>query len=842
MFSRRKSKRARRIGYALISFFLLVTIAGVWAAYTIVQNLPDPRRLDARSVAQSTKIYDRTGTIILYEIHGDERRTVIPLSEIPPHVRNAVVVAEDSNFYKHAGVDVRGILRAFVKNLTSGDIRQGGSTITQQLVKNSILSPEKTYSRKVKEALLALSIETVYSKDQILEMYLNQVPYGSNAYGVSAAARIYFSKDVRDLSIAEAATLASLLQAPTYYFSHKEDLISRKEWVIDRMAEEGFISRDDALAAKSERLLFSLHPQSIIAPHFVLYVRELLTELFGEEYVEQGGLSVITTLDAGLQKRAEDAVKKGAEKNEGLGVYNAGLVAIDPKTGGILAMVGSRDYWMAPKPDGCTPGVSCKFDPHVNISLRKRQPGSSFKPFVYATAFKKGYTPETVLFDVPTEFNPLCNPDGTPGPAVQDPDICYHPQNYDKKYRGPVTLREALAQSMNVPSVKLLYLANIRDSIDTASAAGITTLTEPDRYGRSLVLGGAEVTLLEMTSAFGVFAQDGILYPKTAITRVEDARGKILFEQEPRGTPVLDTEIARRITDILKDNAARSPVFGPTSALYFPDREIAVKTGTTQDYRDAWVVGYSPSLVAGVWVGNSDNSTIERERLSAMVAAPMWHEFLAGALASVPPESFVPPEKEFPEKPVLRGLYRSGPVVRIDSLSGKLATEFTPPELVVEKTFGPVTTILSAVNKKDPLGPPPQYPEEDPQFKNWLAGISGWLAAHPLPDVIPPTESDSTHTEEARPLITFVSLPADLVFAQSPALISVQIAHVFPLREISFFVDDVLSGVDVSPSSDTVEFLLETPLVAGTHLLRSVAYDILGNRGEEEKSIVILER
>lgn len=832
-------KTKKTIGYLVASFFLFFLGTGVWASYVIVQHLPDPKRLSDRPVAESTKIYDRTGEILLYEIHGDERRTIVPLQDVPKAMRDATIAAEDVNFYQHIGLDWRGIIRAFFVNLRDLEISQGGSTITQQLVKKAILSDERTPTRKAKEALLALSIETVYEKDQILEMYLNQIPYGSNAYGIESAARIYFSKSVKDLSIAEAATLASLVKAPTYYFSHKEDLIQRKNWVIDRMEEQGFITDAERNTAKDEHLTFTLHPQSVIAPHFVLYVRGLLNEAYGEEYVESGGLTVVTTLDVEMQKAAEEAVKKGADRNEPLGVYNASLVAIDPTTGGIVAMVGSRDYWAKAKPEGCASGVSCKFDPHVNTTMTLRQPGSSFKPFVYATAFKKGFEPETVLFDVPTEFNSSCNADGTPGPAVRDPKTCYHPQNYDKKYRGPVTLRESLAQSLNVPSVKVLYLAGLMDSIETASQMGITSLTDPDRYGLSLVLGGAEVSLLEMTSAFGVFAEDGVLFPKTPIMRVEDAKGRILEERTPRGTPVLDTNVARTITSILTDNEARAPVFGPTSALYFPDRQVAVKTGTTQDYRDAWVVGYTPTLVAGVWVGNNDNSTIDRERLSAMVAAPMWHEFLEKSLEKTPPEDFPAPEKSIAKKPALRGIYRSGDVVRIDSLTGKLATDLTPPELIVEKAYGTISTILTFVDKNDPEGPAPSNPWKDSQYKNWQAGIDAWLGVNPLSQETKPEESDPIHTPENQPRVHFLSLPQNNQFETPPSEIHIHVQAKFGLREVSFFIDDVLRDAKTSPAQGTISFSVGTTLAKGSHTLRAVAYDEVGNKGTAEAVVSI---
>lgn len=839
VYSPYKPRQKSRTLLAGVFIVIFLFVVGAWNMYSLLRGLPRPERITERAVVESTKIYDRTGKVLLYEIHGEEKRTIIPLSEIPPRINRATLAAEDINFYQHGALDFKGILRALFKNVVRGDITQGGSTITQQLVKNSILTGERTLTRKLKEVVLALLLETKYSKDEIFALYLNQIPYGSNAYGIAAAAQTYFAKTPAELSLAEAATLAALPRAPTYYSphgSHKEELLKRKNWILGRMAEAGFISSADKDRALRERLSFAPPRQSIRAPHFVMYVREYLNDKYGEEFVERGGLKVTTTLDWQLQEEAEKIIKEGAEKNEGLvKAANAALVALDPQTGEILSMVGSKDYLASPYPDECAPGINCRFDPHVNVTTRPRQPGSAFKPFVYATAFKKGYTPETVLFDVPTEFNPLCNPDGSPGPAVKEEKDCYHPQNYDETFRGPVSLRQAIAQSLNLPSVKLLYLAGVTDSIKTAQDLGITTLTEPDRYGLSLVLGGAEVTLLEMTSAFGVFAQDGVLRPKTAILRIENSRGTILEEKKESSLPVLDTEVARTINDVLSDNDARVPVFNQYSSLYFPGRRVAAKTGTTQDSRDAWVIGYAPSIAVGVWVGNNDNSPMQRSSLSVMVAGPLWHQFLVSALNSRPPEEFTPPASRTSEKPVLRGNYRSGPVIKIDKISRKLATAYTPVELIEEMGAGEIESILTLIKKEDPAGPPPDDPTTDPQYKNWSAGIRQWLDLHKLPLAEPPREFDTIHAPDKRPRIEFV-LPAPDK-QKNISSITTTIISFFQLREVSLFIDDELIDSRTSSIVSPITFPLGTPLPAGTHKVRVSAYDIVGNTATKEIAV-----
>lgn len=838
-----------KIGVGKKRFFILVGVlvpifGGAAAVYALVGDLPNPERISERAIEESTQIYDRTGKVLLYEIHGDERRTIVPLSDIPDSVKQATLVAEDINFYRHAGLDWRGIFRALGKNLSAGNFSQGGSTITQQLIKNSLLGSEKTIPRKLKEQILAILLERKYSKDEIFGWYLNQIPYGANAYGIAAAARLYFNKEVAALTLSESAAIAALIKAPSYYSpygSHRDELLARKDWIIRRMTDAGFISAAEADAAVDTKLVFSPPRETIRAPHFIHYVREYLEREYGEAAVMSGGLQVITTLDWTLQQEAERIVQDGAEKNLGLvRAHNAALVAVDPRTGDILSLVGSKDYGAPAEPDGCTPGINCAFDPYVNVATRMRSPGSAFKPFVYATAFRKGYTPETVLFDVPTEFSPSCNPDGTPGPDVRDPKQCYHPQNYDDTFRGPVSMRQAMAQSLNVPSVKVLYLAGIADSIQTAQAMGISTLTDPDRYGLSLVLGGAEVTLLEMTSAFGVFATEGVRHPPTPILSVKDRGGAVLEEKKATPIPALDTEIARVMNDVLSDNESRVPVFSPRSSLYFPDREVAAKTGTTQDFRDAWTVGYTPSLSVGVWVGNNDNTPMNQKGLSVMVAGPIWHRFLETALESGPKEYFTAPDAQSGSKPIFRGSYRSGELVRIDKISGKIATDNTPPELVEERTFGAVTALVGMVRRENPLGDPPADPGDDPQFKNWQAGIDAWLTKHPLPAESEPEGADDLHSLDKKPRIA-ITEPGD----NSEALmglseVAARVEGTFALSEVSLFIDDTLVRSVTAPfvSSD-FRFPITQPISPGTHYIKITAFDVVGNRASAERKITI---
>lgn len=635
----RKLVKVKLILKTVGAFFLFFCLGLIFLFLYYIKDFPRPEVFTERYLAQSTKIYDRTGEVILYEVYGEERRTRVSLKEIPDYLKWAVIVAEDADFYSHFGVDLKGLVRAVLEDLKIGKPIYGGSTIPQQLVRSTFLSSEKTAKRKIREIILAIELERRYSKDQILEWYLNQIPFGQNAYGVEAASQVYFNKPVSKISVGEAATLAALIKAPyrlsPYNEKGRKELLARRDYILDRMVKKGYLSPEKAEEAKKEEIKFAERKTELKAPYFTLVVLEQLEKKYGREFLERGGLRVYTTLDWELQKIAEEVVKKGIEKNKSANAHNAALVALSPKTGEVLALtVGTGDYNATPYPEGCQSGVNCLFDPKFNVAVGGkgylgRQPGSAFKPFVYATAFQKGYNDKTIVVDELTNF-------GIWGGKE------YIPKNYDEKFRGPVTLREALAQSLNVPSVKvLLYLAGLEDSVKTAQALGITTLKPP--FGPAIVLGGWEVRLIEITSAYGVFAADGIRYPYSFILKIEDSEGRVIEENKPSGIRVLEKNVARLINDILSDNEARAPMFGQRSPLYFEGYQVAAKTGTTQDYRDAWTIGYTPSIVVGVWVGNNNNEPIKK-RPGIMLAAPIFHDFLEKVLPRYPKETFPKPE------------------------------------------------------------------------------------------------------------------------------------------------------------------------------------------------------
>ena len=680
---------------ALAMLFLWLFVIGsimLLSLFLYLQGtLPDPESIATRKVGESTKIYDRTGEVLLYDIHGEEKRTVIPWEQMPDTIKNATLASEDSDFYNHKGLDLRGIARAFLKDIVNLGVSQGGSTITQQLIKKALLGDERTISRKIKEAVLAIEIERKFTKDQIFWMYLNQIPYGSNAYGIEAAAKAFFGKKASQLTIAEAATIASVVKAPSYYSpfgNHVNELLARKNSVLTRMKTLGFISDIEYQAALSQKLEFKSSDENIQAPHFVIMVKEYLSAKYGENAVENSGFKIITTLDSNLQNIAEETVSKYAEINkEKYKATNAALVAIDPKNGDLLALVGSKDYF------------NVADEGNFNVATApNRQPGSAFKPFAYAAALAKGYPDDTVVFDLKTEFNPNCEPDSSQEKDQNGID-CYHPQNYDGRHRGPVTFRQGLAQSLNVPSVKVLYLAGINDTIELAEKMGITTLGDRSRFGLSLVLGGAEVKLVDLVSAYGIFANEGMRNPWSFIQRIESSNGQVLEEKENKPERVLEPQIARLISNILSDNSARAPVFGYSSSLYIPGRDVAAKTGTTQDNKDAWVVGYSPSLVAGVWTGNNNfNESMTKEGAGISASGPMWREFMAKALSTMPNEKFTNPDPVTANKVMLDGNYA---YLR----EGGLFPEYHE--------------ILYYIDKRNPLGSIPADPSTDSQFTNW---------------------------------------------------------------------------------------------------------------------------
>ncbi len=664
----------------------------LWAA---TLRIPDLSDLGGRRVIQSTKIFDKTGLILLYDMSPNLKRTVVPFEDISDYLKKATLAIEDKDFYSHGGVKFSSLIRALLVDLSTLSFSQGGSTITQQVVKNTILNGDKTPTRKIKELILAEKLDKALPKDQILNIYLNESPYGGSVYGVEEASLNFFGKKAKDVTLAEAAYIASMTKAPTYYSpygEHRDKLEERKNLVLNEMLSGGLITKTEYDEAKKESVSFlqKIDRGGLRAPHFVFFVIDYLANKYGEEVLSSDGLKVTTTLDYDIQAKAEEVAKEYGQINEkSFGADNNAIVAIDPKTGNILSMVGSKDYF------------DSKINGNFNVATAHRQPGSTFKPFVYSVLFNKGYTPNTILFDLRTQFNSGCDVDN-----FTSENKCYSPDNYDHVFRGPMKIRDALAQSINVPAVKALYLAGVQDSLDLARSMGIEELGDQNQYGLTLVLGGGEVSLLDMTSAYSVFANDGARNPYNAVLKVEDKDGNILEEFIPNPRDVLSKETARNINSILSDNTARAPAYGESSALYIPSRPVAVKTGTTNDYKDAWIMGYTPNVIVGAWVGNNENIPMEK-KVAGFIVAPLWRKLMDQILPSFQVEPFVDPSPTNQSiKPVLRGVL----------------------ENVEQNDFsqGSVHDILHYVDKDNPLGPYPQSPEDDPQYKSWEYSVRFW--------------------------------------------------------------------------------------------------------------------
>lgn len=605
-----------------ITTALLVGLLTIFAytsfILTAAYQLPTPQRLTSFEQPLTTQFYDRNGKL-LYRLYEGRNRTLVKLDELPKHLVWATVSTEDKNFYRHIGLEPMSILRALYQNIRYGR-KQGASTITQQLVKNSLLTSEKTYIRKIKEVILAFWAERKFTKDEILEMYFNQAPYGGPAWGIEAAAQTYFGKSARDLTLSESAFLAGLPASPTRfspYGSQPELAKIRQAYVLDRMVKEGYINEVQKQAALNEPLALKTQTNNILAPHFVFYVRDLLSQEFGPRVVSQGGLKIQTTLDLDLQTEAERIVSEEIDSLARLGVKNGAAMVLDAKTGQILAMVGSRDYYY--------PGFG-----NFNVTLSLRQPGSSIKVVTYATAFKKGFSPGNTILDSPVSFN--------------DGIRVYSPVNYDGTFHGPVSIRTALGSSYNVPAVKMLAAIGIPDMIQTARDLGITTFNEAGRFGLSLTLGGGEVTMLQMMGVYGTLSQLGRLNNPTPILKVTDSAGNVLEEYKNSSKQAIQAEIAYLLTSILSDNKARTPAFGPNSLLNITGQAVAVKTGTSDNKRDNWTFGYTKDFVVGTWVGNNDNSPMHPSLTSGVTgAAPIWRKITDLLLKKSPSAAFVKP-------------------------------------------------------------------------------------------------------------------------------------------------------------------------------------------------------
>ena len=802
----------------ILALIGIIFTAGLFAWYS--KDLPSPDKIIDRSIAQSTKIYDRKGEKILYDIHGSERRTLINIEELPDYVINSTIAIEDKNFYHHKGFSLWAMFRTAITNILRGRMA-GGSTLTQQFVKNAILTSKKRISRKIKELILSYQIEKKYSKEEILKMYFNEIPYGSVAYGVESAANIYFDKHAKNLTLAESAILAALPQAPTYYSpygSHKDELMGRQQYILDLMVKQEYISKQEAETAKQEKITFKKRRDDIFAPHFVFYVREQLNAILGEKFIEQAGLKVITTLDYEKQEIAEQIIKEKTEKYPEIWkAENAALLNIDIQNGDILVMVGSRDFFDE------------EIDGQVNVTLAERQPGSSIKPFIYSRAFEKGYQPETILFDVETTFKT----------DIED----YTPVNYDLETHGPVSLRKAFAGSLNIPAVKLMYLVGIEDALDLLKKFGYSTIKDAKNYGLSLILGGLEVKMIEHLNSFATLAREGIKKPIRAILRVEDATGEVVYEvEEEKGKRVIDVEIARKINSILSDNSARSFIFGENNYLTLGSRPVAAKTGTTSDFNDAWTIGFTPHTATAVWVGNNKNEKMIEGAAGGAIAAPIWKAYMQEVTKDHPATGFAEYEKQEIDKPMLGGEMAQKIEVKIDKMSGLLATDYTPPTTIEEKLFYKVHSILHYINRDDPLGTIPSKPESDPNYISWEESVLKWVeedAGQEIDTSNPPTEYDNIHTLEKKPtlIINYPIINQEITSNNLDIQVTAE-AKQGNIDRVVYQIDNKFIGISkTKPHHYNYNF---SPLFKnGEHKLKVTAFDKQENFQEMNTSFIV---
>lgn len=792
---------------ALVALVLVV----VWFAH----DLPQPGKV-VRQEGFATRIFDRNGQAI-YDIYQEKKRNPIAFEQLPQDLINATIAIEDKEFYHHRGFSLSGIIRAFYYTIFERSV-QGGSTLTQQLVKNVLLTPQRSITRKIREFLLAIQIETRFSKDQILTMYLNEAPYGGTAWGVGTAAEVYFAKSVSELSLVESAILAGLPQRPTTYSpfgADPEAYTERTKHVLRRMREDGYIdaNREKQALEELSEVRFAEVTSEFLAPHFVMYVKKQLVERYGEAMVEGGGLRVTTTLDLDLQKEAETVVIEQMETMAKYKIGNAGVVVLNPQTGEVLAMVGSKDY--------NEPNFG-KF----NTATALRQPGSSIKPVTYVTALRRGYTAAHVLFDCLTDF---------PGAT---PDIPYRPTNYDHTYHGPIQVRYALGNSKNVPAVKMLAQVGLKNMLQMAYNLGLSTL-EPtsqnlSRLGLSVTLGGGEVRLLEMAAAYSAFANTGLRVEPVAILKVTDRDGKVLDEFEPRtGKRVLEEGEAFIISDILADNNAREIVFGPNSSLNITNRKVAVKTGTTNDMRDNWAIGWTPQALVGVWVGNNDNSPMSYVASGFAGASPVWRKIMLEAIARYPGSDFVVPDS------VVK--------VEIDSLSGALPHDGFPTrqEYFIKGTVpegeDKMHVFLEVCRDQGKLATPLDIErgnyeekefiiakEEDPYSSTnnrWQAGIDAWIATRDDSRYQVPTEYCDSNSE----IGISIREPKDKSKVGSEFKVRVQPLSVNEVDWVKVYVNDEEKK---TLKKDPYEVTLI--LTDGVYKLKAKVRDLSGKEAETE--------
>jgi penicillin-binding protein 1C len=836
---RRRLAKARLLTLlsGMVFFGLVLTLFISTAVFAWVgRDLPSPDRLTEREVELSTKIYDRNGKL-LFDIYADQNRSLVTLDQIPAYLKEATIAIEDKNFYRHQGLAPRGIARAIFEIVVHRRL-QGGSTLTQQLIKNTLLTPERTLTRKIREIILAIQVERRYSKDQILQMYLNEVPYGGSYWGVAAAAQGYFGKEVPDLSLAESAILAGLPQKPTAYSpcgQNPDAFKGRAAQVLRRMREDGYIDVATEERAKNqiEKGLLgraTCRSSAIKAPHFVMFVRNLLVEQFGERMVETGGLRVTTTLDLDLQEDAQRIVSEEIAKLAAARVGNGGAIVTDPGTGEILAMVGSKDYFAQ------------DYEGKYNVVFAQRQPGSAMKPVVYAAAFEKGYTPATVIMDVPTEF-----PTGDPERPI------YKPVNYDGIYRGPVQIRFALGSSINIPAVKMGAMVGTKEIMKKAYEMGASSW-EPTpenlkKVGLSLPLGGREISLADMAVVYGTLANRGRRQDLVALLKVEDASGKVIFAQHPvPGREVVRPGIAYLITHILLDNEARKPVFGPNSYLNLNGLPVAVKTGTTDEKRDNWTIGYTSKALVGVWVGNNDNSPMDPVVSSGTTgASPIWRRIMLRVLKDRPAEWPVQPDDvkayevdaltgmrpSSDDQPKRTEFFLVGTEPEADTIRRKVKFSKNQPDKLaneIEIARGEYEEKLRYV-----------FTETDPvstDGKNrWQEGINEWARSQGDERFLVPTETSDAHLSGDESIWIGIKNPPDESRVDGEVEIKADVVAVNEVVKVIFEIDGAeKKSLTSEPYAFKYDFRDESE---GKHTIKARAQDSLGNENSAEVKISV---
>lgn len=801
----------------------LIFVLGIFSWFA--KDLPAPGKLSQKSGA-STVFYDRDDKV-LFELYKDRNRVPVTLSEVSGYMKKATIAIEDKNFYQHSGISQAGILRAVLSTIFKGSV-QGGSTITQQLIKNVLLDSSRSYSRKIKEVILAVEVEKRYTKDQILEMYLNEAPYGGSYWGIGSAAQGYFGRDAKDLTILQSAILAGFPQRPSYFspFIGKEDAWKgRTKDVLRRMREDGYITRreEEAALAQLDSVKFTTPKLSITAPHFIFYVRDLIEKEYGSEALEKG-LKIKTTISRDIQKKTEAIVKEEVEKLKGFNAGNGAAVVVDSQSGEILAMVGSYDF--RDEEFGA-----------FNAALGLRQPGSALKPITYAAAFEKGYTPSTVLMDVKTSFK------GASGQSD------YVPGNYDGRFRGPIQVRFALGNSINVPAVKMLAMIGVKNFLQKAYDMGLETLAPTtanmSRFGLAITLGGGEVRLLDLTTAYSVLARGGTARGNQAILEIKDANSRTIFKaKKPAERKVLSAEASYLVSHILSDNNARSGVFGTSSYLNVPGRTVAVKTGTTDDKRDNWTIGYTKGATVGVWVGNNDNSPMNPQIASGVTGAtPIWNRIMSEVLKNKEYEDGIPDRPGNVEALVidayLGGLPKDGYPTRSEFFMKGTAPADTSPYYKKLKLSKEGNKLANEVEVRSGNYTEKEFiviTEKDPlsiDGKNrWQEAIDEWARSQSDDKYKPPTDTSSANQDEI-----FVSIkePAEKTTVDSNSVtIKVKITSGSPVKKARLLIN----GNEIkSYDGDRRDFEETVELAEGTYEIRAEAENEKGKKSDSTVKI-----